>query len=268
MLKKIKQNKILYIIYYLIVHYIPRNIHFFFLYLGRNYGRKYHFKEIRKYYRIHEGKRCFIVATAPSLCIDDLELIIDEYSFGVNSIVNVFDKVTWRPTYYGVQDSGVEKVKDKILKYRCEMQEFFVGISPIARMVPHFGCDAVNYLLDVLDHDKRGTKHILKATDRADHYLYDGFSITYSMIELAMYMGFKEIVLLGVDCDYSGNQLHFDNYTTEKVPNASINMYQAFCHMRVYAEKKGIRIMNASRGFKLKAFECRTLEDILGKEIL
>lgn len=264
----LRKNDLVYFVYYFLVHYVPRCVRFLFIYITRNHNPKYHFKEIRKYKNIHKGKRCFIVATAPSLCVEDLNMITNEYSFGVNSIVNVFDKTEWRPTYYGVQDSGVEKVKDKILKHRSEIQEFFVGISPVKAMIPHFGCEEVNYLLNILDHDRRGTKHILKTTDKADHYLYDGFSITYSMIELAMYMGFTKIILLGVDCDYSGSQLHFDNYTTAKVPNASINMYQAFVHMRKYAEDKGVRIMNASRGFKLKAFECRTLEDILERNTL
>lgn len=259
------RDTFLYNIYYIFFHQLPRSIKFQIMCLGKNNSEKYNFKDLNLYKNIHEGERCFIVATAPSLNLSDLDMIKNEYSFGVNSIVNVFDKTAWRPTYYGVQDSGVEKVKNKILQHRSEIQEFFVGISPYKKLIPHFECQQVNYLLNILDHDKAGTKHILRTTKEADKFLYDGFSITFSMIELAMYMGFSEIVLLGVDCDYSGEKAHFDDYTTAKVPNASINMYQAFCQMREYAEENGVKIINASRGFKLKAFECKDLETVLSK---
>lgn len=264
-LEKIKQNNVIYEVYFWIRYYIPQTFCFIYLFLFRKYNRKYHFNEIQKYAHIHDGKRCFIVATAPSLDLEQLQQIKGEYAIGVNSLVTVFDRTDWRPTYYGVQDSGVERVKEQILKYRKEFKEFFVGISPVKKLVPHFGCDEVNYLFYLLDHSRRGTKHIFKTTDQADKYLYDGFSITFSMIELAMYMGFTEIVLLGVDCDYSGDKAHFDEYTDARVPDAAANMYQAYCQMRDYAEQKGVHIVNASKGFKLKAFECRELENILKK---
>lgn len=259
------RDSIVYSIYYYLIHFIPRFLKFRLMYYKRNYSLKFNFKGLRSYKNIHKGNRCFIVATAPSLNLSDLDLIKNEYSFGVNSIVNIFDKTSWRPTYYGIQDSGVEKVKDKFLQHRSEIKEFFVGISPYKKLVPHFECPQVNYLLNILDHDKPGIKHILRTTKDADKFLYDGFSITFSMIELAMYMGFSEIVLLGVDCDYSGEKAHFDDYTTAKVPNASINMYQAFCQMREYAEENNVKIINASRGFKLKAFDCIDLETVLAK---
>ena len=48
------------------------------------------------------GGRCFIVATGPSLKMEDLDTLNQqgEYSIGVNRIYLAFDKTDWRPDYY------------------------------------------------------------------------------------------------------------------------------------------------------------------------
>ena len=39
---------------------------------------------------------------------------------------------------------------------------------------------------------------------------YSGFSITYSLIEIAVYMGFREIYLIGADCNFTKKEeMHF-----------------------------------------------------------
>lgn len=260
---KIKKNSFVYNLGYDMLVLLPRRVRFFRKSI--EIKNKDSFINIKKYKDIHKGEKCYIVGTAPSLNIDDVEMLKGKYSIGVNSLVTIFDRTDWRPTYYGIQDSGVERVKEQLLNYRKDFKEFFVGVSIIENLVPHIGCEEVNYLLNILDHDRPGTKHIIKCSCEADKFLYDGFSITFSMIELAMYMGFSEIVLLGIDCDYSGKKIHFEEYTDARVPDASINMYQAYCELRKFAERNGIKIKNASRGWKLKAFECVTLEDEVAK---
>ena len=39
-------------------------------------------------------------------------------------------------------------------------------------------------------------------SNNASRLLYDSNTVTYIMIQLAAYMGFNEIYLLGVDCNY------------------------------------------------------------------
>lgn len=262
-LRKIKDNPVIYAIYYWLYVNIPRRIKLKISQLFNLGNKERNYDKIKQYKNNYVGERCFIVATAPSLAMEDLNLIKKEYSFGVNSIVLAYDKTDWRPTFYGLQDKGAyERLEDKILASRGEIQEMFCGVS-IDALSPNVKCPCCYYRLDLLDHDKRGTKHANKCDKNVEKRVYDGHSITYSMIEIAMYMGFKEIILLGVDCDYSGKQMHFATYTDNKVLNASENMYKSYCVMRKYAEEHGIKIMNASRGWKLDAFECVKLEDIL-----
>lgn len=76
------------------------------------------FAKIKSLEGIHRNERCFIVATGPSLTMEDLQLIKDEVTFGMNSITRIFDKTDWRPTYYGIQDRQVyEKMERSIMEY-------------------------------------------------------------------------------------------------------------------------------------------------------
>ena len=64
-------------------------------------------KRLLQYKGIHQGKRCFLVGTAPSLELDDIELLRrhNEYTFSCNSIISIYNWTTWRPTYFLVIDS-------------------------------------------------------------------------------------------------------------------------------------------------------------------
>lgn len=266
MISKIKNNKFIYAVYYWCFIYFPRRVKYHFEKLFHIDSKKYNYDKIKKYKDLYKGERCFIVATAPSLDYKDLDLIKGEKAFGVNSIVLAYDKTDWRPTFYGLQDKNAyDNLEEKILASKDEIEEMFFGISS-KNLTPDVKCPCCFYRLNILDHDKRGTKHKNKCNKNVENCVYDGHSITYSMMEIAMYMGFKEIILLGVDCDYSGKQMHFISYTDNKVANASENMYKSYLKMREYAEKNGIRILNASRGWKLDAFECVHLEDVLASK--
>ena len=41
---------------------------------------------LKQYKNKYDGKRCFIVATGPSLTVEDLSLLKNEITFGMNSI--------------------------------------------------------------------------------------------------------------------------------------------------------------------------------------
>lgn len=248
---------------YMIFVFGGRQIKFAFGLLIRTFGikGKIDYSIIKDFKGIHEGKRCFIVGTGPSLTMEDLKLIKNEYSFSVNSIVLSFDDTNWRPTYYVIQDRfGYEKLKDAIRE--ANMPYIFNGISD-KRMTPLMDVDFIPFPLNLLDHGKRIPKHITKFSDDAFKCVYAGHSVTYSAMELAVYMGFKEIVLLGVDCDYSKEVNHIKAYSAQDDVNAAYLMRESYKVARKYAEEHGIRILNATRNAKLDVFERINLEDIV-----
>ena len=81
-------------------------------------------------------------------------------------------------------------------------------------------------------------------------------------MQLAAFMGFKEIYLLGVDFSYGGQQKN-TNYTyfyeTDAIENMGVGYVRqvtlAYQAAKRYAESHGIKIYNATRGGKLEIFE-------------
>ena len=85
-----------------------------------------------------------------------------------------------------------------------------------------------------------------------------GKTIVYEgALQLAVYMGFSEIYLLGTDCcQYDGEKQHFvSNYSIEKSILHIDDMFLAYQSAKKYADAHGIKIFNATRGGDLEIFE-------------
>lgn len=259
----VKSKPRLYNAIYMIFIFSAGQAAFWTKYIGRLFGfeKKERYEELKAYKNIHKNERCFIVGTGPSLTMEDLELIKNEISFSVNSIVLSFPDTDWRPTYYAIQDRfGYEKL-EKVIE-SANIPIVFNGISNTV-MTPKMNIRYTPYPLNLLDHGKMIPHHITKFSGDAFKVVYDGHSITYSVIQLAVYMGFKEIILLGVDCDYSKTVNHVKAYSVQNDSNAAFLMRESYKVAKKYADAHDIKIRNATRNAKLDIFEKVELEKAL-----
>lgn len=228
------------------------------------------YTDIKSYKRIHDGERCFIVATGPSLTIADIEMIREEYSFGMNSITKLYTQTDWRPTYYGIQDCNVyAKMETSICDVYESADNVFISDVigekfNVPRNFHQFPYDAVYH-----DNQLEINYYFAEFSDDCYSIVYDGYSITYSLIQMAIYMGFKEIYLLGVDCSYKrGAKNHIvdsgnDDKNEEKNHEKMVVGYKK---AKEYADAHGIKIVNCTRGGMLEVFPRKKLEDVLIKE--
>lgn len=222
------------------------------------------FNNLKKFKNIHEGKRCFIVATGPSLEYKDLNLIKNEYSFSVNSIVKILDKTDWRPNYFGIQDGYVyEKIEKEIVE--SNLSPIFVG----HRLQDKFKSakNYYSYFHFSCFHGKHGEMVPLTSdfSNEISEIVYDGYSVTYSMLQIAVYMGFKEIYLLGTDCSYDikGKQ-HFveSGFFDKQALTVGQRMIYAFKKAKQAADSNDFKIFNATRGGMLEVFERVDLDSL------
>jgi len=228
-------------------------------------NKKSRFEKLRYLKNKHLGERCFIIATGPSLKIEDLEKLSNEVTFSMNSICLAFEETSWRPTYYGIQDIGNFNVfEEDINNLNAECK--FIG-EPILKY-KNISNSYYVYPMNMLNHYWWHKKYNTKFSNNAFAVIYDGYTITYSLIQIAVYMGFKEIYLLGADCNYSTDMNHhFKNYNYFD-PSFSVagdKMIQAFKVAKSYADLNDIKIFNATRGGKLEVFERVNLDDVLMK---
>lgn len=227
------------------------------------YIAAYRNSQIERYRDKYQGKRCFIVATGPSLKSADLDCLYynDEICFSVNGIFNLFDHTKWRPTYYVIDDyRAIQKNADKIADIALEAA--FVGDS-----FPFDMGKAKNVHI-FHKHYEYYQNRLPKFSGNFAQRSYTGLTVTYTCLQLAVYMGFSEIYLLGTDCSYnrgsennycySGNGKDYFDHQVDK----TLLAYQS---AKEYAQEHDIKICNATRGGMLEVFE-RVDFDTLFKE--
>ena len=96
----------------------------------------------------------------------------------------------------------------------------------------------------------------------------------YDAMQIAMYMGFKEIVLLGVDMTQikPGEDVpHFyENKSTDSeiLPRGNTTQpMKAFSIARAVAEKRNVRMINATRGGNVEVLERIPFDDLFTAKI-
>lgn len=209
----------------------------------------------------HSGEICFIIGTGPSLTGEDLNRLKNTVTFGTHRIFTTFEQTDWRPTYYVAQDYALIKkieneIKDIDAKYKF-LPAYFANDFGVGAEYKYF------VLREYADSAKK--IHFSNAVNR---YIAQGFTVTYASIQLAVYMGFKEIYLLGVDHNYStfmnaDGKVVTDSKVTdyfggEKFVNDNLprldDSTRGYIKAKQYADSVGVKIYNATRGGKLEVF--------------
>lgn len=232
--------------------------------------RKQYRKDLEKFKNIHKGKRCFIVATGPSLTIEDVNKLKDEYSFGVNSVCKLFNETDWRPTYYAIIDPSIyDRMKDdlKNVDMNCAFfpDERFRWKNPHVHYIPIKAGWCSNAQQRKIIPDK--WRKIKFGEDMTIHF-YEGTSVVHFIMQIAFYMGFSEIYLIGTDCTNPTQHSTIVTYKdSEKIGNSAQDIYNGLMNdyqiAKEVADKRGIRIYNATRGGALEKFERVDLDEVL-----
>ena len=156
--------------------------------------------ELTGYRDQHRGKRCFIIGNGPSLRQTDLSLLKDEITFGLNRIYLLFPELGFSTTYLvSVNDLVVEQCAGEIGK--LDMPKFITW-----RARRWLTKDPQTIFVDT---DYTGPEDF--STDAAGR-VFEGFTVTFVALQLAYYMGFEEVILVGVD----------HNFTTKGPANTAI----------------------------------------------
>ena len=183
----------------------------------------------------------------------------------MNSICLAFDETDWRPTYYGIQDIHVfNSLKEQIETVSVECK--FIGDN-ISKEIKKADNQYV-FPLNLLNHRVSHRNYHTKFSDDAFAVVYSGYSITYSLIQIAVYMGFEEIYLLGADCNYSSNMKHhFKEYghIDSSFSEARDQMITGYKVAKKYTERNKVKIYNATRGGMLELFERVDLDEVLSQ---
>lgn len=217
------------------------------------------FPQLKQYKDKFAGKRCFIIGNGPSLRTDDLEKLGNEITFASNGIYFVYDKTDWRPYFYCVQDTKLINERYRAIIENCSDGIKFFGLVK-DRKYPLFPKDSI--FIELLN--EPFVDGLPKFSDNALDGFYEGMTVTYFNIQLAVYMGIKEIYLIGVDHFYSGDENdHFSKDDKCDNPPQTDKSTCAYIKAKEYADKNGVKIFNATRGGRLEVFDRVDFDEIV-----
>jgi len=220
---------------------------------------------------IHKGKRGFIIGNGPSLQINDLDRLKNEITFASNKIYLAFDQTAWRPTYYTVLDVLVAQNNQHAISQLKNLTKIFDKA-----VEPYFGRDKNIIWLSYCAPSTQDGELLFDFSTDAFLGIYPGWSVIYEQLQLAFYMGIREIYLIGIDFKFvlspsterqslhgeilahQGEINHFhpdyrqmgEQWTTPQLDK----QYQAFICAKDTLEKYGGAIYNASRKTALDVF--------------
>ena len=146
--------------------------------------------QLEKYRDIHKGERCFIVGNGPSLRNTDLSQIKNEYTFGLNRIFLAFSEI-------GFPTSFLVSVNDLMAQQSAEEMKQLNLPKFLTWRVHKWFQDDPNVIF--LDTDYTGEENF---NGNAAGRLFEGFTVTYVAMQLAFFMGFQQVILIGVDHNF------------------------------------------------------------------
>lgn len=232
-----------------------------------------------RYRNIHEGERVFILCTGPSISKMELAKLKDEKTIAVSGFFLHKDCQTISPDYYclptfekflgfGLATEYLRKIQESTLK-----TQYFFSIyeKQIVDKMREYDNRCVNYVAFMSTPDFE--KFNIDLTNPAP----SPQSVSIMALEIALYMGFKTIYLLGTEHDslLTGRYTHFYDYSESIVSQSNpdenaqgkcktsfnfelaaiYNLWKQYKKIKQIAERNGAKIYNATKGGILDVFE-------------
>ena len=247
----------------------------------------------------YEGKRCFIIGNGPSIKSIDFSKLADEYTFTVNQLprnpeyekLNTNFHVWADERFFNLDEKCPEdmEILDVMKRVNTASNKPVVFYKDVAyEMVNKFHLDKE---LNIFYYQQSSFEHSDLANANIDFTkLVPGFgTVIHYIILLAVYMGFKEIILLGCDCTgivsiaesrvgkaensaYGYTISNNEKKRLEKVQNLTsfrdemqwlVNVFDDYKILDEYCKKHGAKLMNATNPTLLEDVEKVKLEDVL-----
>ena len=216
----------------------------------------------------HAGESCIVCCNGPSLNDVDFSSLGTIPCFGLNKIHLKFPSTNWRPRY-------IVAVNAMVIEQTASVYDEMSIPLFASRLAAHHlrRTEAVHLLNPLPD--------MLFSTDPSIG-ICEGFTVTYVALQLAYYLGFKEVALVGCDHSFASKGLansvtttrgndanHFDpnyfaNGVSWQLPDLEGSEY-AYRLARDAYQRAGRTIYNCSAGGFLETFPRMSLADFVAR---
>jgi hypothetical protein len=150
-------------------------------------------RRLVKFRGLHSGEDCFIIGNGPSLNTMDLTPLKNYHTFGLNKIYLIFDKVMLPLSYHVAVNSLV--IKQSLTAFESLPCPSFLSYD-VARTIVR----PLDHIYFVLTQGWPPSFH-----NDITQRLYEGATVTYVAMQIASYLGFRQIFLIGVDHNFTAS---------------------------------------------------------------
>lgn len=227
-------------------------------------------KNLVAYKDIHKGERCYLVANGPSLKKMDLSFLENSISFGLNRIYLAYDDMNFKNDYL-VSINGLV-----LSQFNEEIQDLaipkFLNWESKSSFEPD---DSIHYIYKSFSGNDFG-HDISKSLNPAA-------TVTYAALQIIFYMGFSEVVIIGMDHNFETKKKNRPNETEVREEEVDNNHFHPnyfpkgskwetpdlvsseyfYKIARDVFEKNGKRIYDCTLDGKCEVFEKRDIKDFL-----
>lgn len=217
------------------------------------------------------GRRCFVMGNGPSLLECDLNLLKDEVTICSNVHYLIWDKLEYIPTYLTVEDRLVAEDRANEL----------AQLTHLTKIFPR----DLSYCLKS-DEDTLFVRFIRdyqpfpRFSENFENVVYWGGTVSFLNLQLAHYLGCREIYLIGFDHKYKVPDDVTDNVITSSAddvnhfhpdyfgkgyrwhdPNVE-RMELAYGAAHRFLGMRGVTVKNATVGGELEVFPRVDFQDL------
>lgn len=233
---------------------------FYFKWQAKHASRLAHFKNK------HQGQDCFIIGSGPSLNSMDLTPLRKYHTFGLNKIYLLFDRVDLNLTYLVAVNKLVIEQSAHIYKN-----------LPITLFLNYKNARGILNKKENFYFVYTGAKSAFEPD--ITRKICEGATVTFVAMQIAYYMGFQNVFLIGVDHNFKAagkpyekkfiqgeDANHFDpNYFGNQewqLPNLEVSEF-AYDLAKYFYQKNGRKIYDATVNGKLNIFPKISFENAL-----
>jgi hypothetical protein len=161
------------------------------------------YQQLRSYRNRFIKKRCFIMGNGPSLNETPLEKLEGEYVWGLNRCHLLFDRISWRPKFItAVDDVVIPDIADEIQDVITTYPDipFFFPEEFYRKAVLEPNSNVIWFRQRPMEPSKDAQGFF---SYNAGRYLRVPHTVSITALQLAVYMGFNPIYLIGCDTSYT-----------------------------------------------------------------
>jgi hypothetical protein len=225
-----------------------------------------HKKRLYQFGNKHAGEKCFIIGNGPSLSRMDLSLLNDCKCFGLNKIHLLLNESDFKIDYHvAVNPFVIEQSAGDFAALDCPSFLSFRGSKN-----REIGASNSYYI-------RTGVTPLYYFSRELHRSLWEGHTVTFVAMQIAFYMGFSEVYLIGVDHNFKAqgdpnetqflegpdpNHFHPDYFSNQQWQLPDLEGSELAYHMaKFHFERDGRKIYDATLDGKLEIFPKISFED-------